>query len=233
VNETSIGKIGMLICGENTNPLARYTLMAQGEQVHVSSWPACWPTKDPKSGANYDLADAIRIRSAAHSFEAKCFNIVCAAYLDDATLDALTRECGAEARRILEDSPKAVSMVINPAGKVIAERRDEGLLYAKIDLIECIEPKQFQDVVGYYQRYDVFQLHVNRTANRPIYFTHDQLMSRSDTGGSAAKAQTPALHPSASTQRTDGETDGYPQSKSTLSGRESSAQHENHASLIL
>src|SRR6516164_3921479 len=31
VVETSIGRIGMLICGENTNPLARYTLMAQGE----------------------------------------------------------------------------------------------------------------------------------------------------------------------------------------------------------
>ena len=45
VVETSIGRIGMLICGENTNPLARYTLMAQGEQIHISSYPPVWPTK--------------------------------------------------------------------------------------------------------------------------------------------------------------------------------------------
>jgi aliphatic nitrilase len=37
VCETEIGKLGMLICGENTNPLARYALIAQGEQIHVSS----------------------------------------------------------------------------------------------------------------------------------------------------------------------------------------------------
>jgi hypothetical protein len=36
VVETTVGRVGMLICGENTNPLARYALMAQGEQVHIS-----------------------------------------------------------------------------------------------------------------------------------------------------------------------------------------------------
>ena len=39
VNDTPIGRIGMLICGENTNPLARYSLIAQGEQIHISSYP--------------------------------------------------------------------------------------------------------------------------------------------------------------------------------------------------
>src|SRR5436190_20483541 len=38
VHDTEIGKLGMLICGENTNPLARYALIAQGEQIHVSSY---------------------------------------------------------------------------------------------------------------------------------------------------------------------------------------------------
>ena len=51
VVETSIGRIGMLICGENTNPLARFTLMAQGEQLHIASYPPVWPTRDPKDGA--------------------------------------------------------------------------------------------------------------------------------------------------------------------------------------
>ena len=33
VSKTEIGNVGMLICGENTNPLARFTLMAQGRTV--------------------------------------------------------------------------------------------------------------------------------------------------------------------------------------------------------
>ena len=36
---TDIGRIGMLICGENTNPLSRFALMAEGEQVHISTYP--------------------------------------------------------------------------------------------------------------------------------------------------------------------------------------------------
>jgi len=39
---------------------------------------------------------------------------------------------------------------------------DEGIAYAEIDLSRCIEPKQFHDVVGYYNRFDVFDLTVNR-----------------------------------------------------------------------
>ena len=39
VVETPLGRIGMLICGENGNPLARYTLMAQGEQLHIANYP--------------------------------------------------------------------------------------------------------------------------------------------------------------------------------------------------
>ena len=50
VSLTPFGKIGTLICGENTNPLARYSLMAQGEQIHISSWPPVWPTRH--SGSN-------------------------------------------------------------------------------------------------------------------------------------------------------------------------------------
>ena len=171
VCETRLGRIGMLICGENTNPLARYTLMAQGEQVHISTYPPVWPTKDPKGGGNYNLANAIRIRAGAHSFEAKAFNIVVSAFMDAAMHDALA-DGEPEVARILEASPRGVSMVIGPTGEVIGDvlSDSEGILYANIDLNECVEPKQFHDVVGYYNRFDIFKLTVNRAANRPIAF---------------------------------------------------------------
>src|SRR5690349_24070468 len=89
VTDTPIGKIGMLICGENTNPLARYTLIAQGEQLHVSSYPPVWPTRPPNEAGRYDLAAATRIRAGAHAFEGKVFNVVVSACLDQTMMDQL------------------------------------------------------------------------------------------------------------------------------------------------
>ena len=89
VIDTRCGKIGQLICGENTNPLARYALMAQGEQFHISSWPPVWPTRRPADGVNYHIAAATRIRASAHCFEAKVFGLVTAGVLDKAARDLL------------------------------------------------------------------------------------------------------------------------------------------------
>ena len=170
VCETAIGKLGMLICGENTNPLARYALIAQGEQVHVSSYPPVWPTRPLNQPGRYDLARAIRIRAGAHSFEGKVFNIVASAFLDTATL----KRCGGiepEARETLEQSPQAVSMVHRAVGRGHqrdAVRRRGLALPGRSISLHCVEPKQFHDVVGYYNRFDVFDLEVNRKRLTPI-----------------------------------------------------------------
>jgi nitrilase len=156
---------------ENTNPLARYSLMAQGEQVHVSTYPPVWPTRDPRGGGNYDLAGAIRIRAGAHSFEAKAFNIVASGFMDAAMREELST-LGTDAVRVLDESPRAVSVVIGPAGEPVSEilSDHEGLLYANIDTGACVEPKQFHDVVGYYNRFNVFHLTVDRARQRPVSF---------------------------------------------------------------
>jgi aliphatic nitrilase len=62
------GRVGALICGENTNPLARFSLMAQQEEIHVACFPPAWPTKR-KGGYKNRTANAVR--GAAHSFEVK------------------------------------------------------------------------------------------------------------------------------------------------------------------
>ncbi len=141
VSDTEIGKVGMLICGENTNPLARYSLIAQGEQIHISSYPPVWPTRPSNQPGRYDLASAIRIRAGAHSFEGKVFNVVSSAFLDKASLDALN--LSRDARDTLEQSPQAVSMFIGPSGEVISDTlcESEGLLYQDIDISQCVEPK--------------------------------------------------------------------------------------------
>ena len=179
VVETPLGRIGMLIWGENTNPLARFTLMAQGEQVHVSTYPPVWPTRDPKAGGNYDLAGAIRIRAGAHAFEAKCFNVVASGFMDKPMRDALAG-LDADAGRILDGSPRGVSMIIGPDAEPVCQVlcEEEGILYADIDLDACVEPKQFHDVVGSYNRFDIFHLTVDRSPNRPVTFLAEDVTGK-------------------------------------------------------
>ena len=168
---TPFGRVGSLICGENTNPLARYALMAQGEQIHTSSYPPIWPTHVPSAADRYDLAAAIRIRAGAHCFEAKVFNVVAAARIDH-TVDDTLQQLGAEAMDIVSATPRGVSMILGPDGGVIMQTStdEDQLLIAKIDLADCVVPKQYHDVVGYYNRFDVFGLTVDRRAQAPATF---------------------------------------------------------------
>lgn len=178
VVETAIGRLGALICGENTNPLARYSLIAQGEQVHVASYSPRWPTHPAEDAGGYDLEAAIRIRSGAHAFEGKLFNVVSSGVLSDAAADLVCRGEPA-ARALVDASPRSVSMIIGPTGGVISDtlRDQEGIAYAEIDLNACTVPKQFHDVVGYYNRFDIFELSVNRRRHTPATF-----LDRADPG---------------------------------------------------
>lgn len=170
---TDLGRVGMLICGENTNPLARYALMAQGEQVHISTYPPIWPTRTPGSAAAYDLSRAIEIRAGAHAFEAKVFNIVCASVLDEVSKD-LVAGGNTGIRDILDKTPVGVSMVLDPTGNhVVGSHSHSGgetIIFADINTEASVEPKQFHDVVGDYNRFDIFELKVNRTAREAAYF---------------------------------------------------------------
>lgn len=47
-------------------------------------------------------------------------------------------------------------------------RGEEGIAYGDLDLNACVEPKQIHDVVGSYQRFDVFDFKVNRRRLGPI-----------------------------------------------------------------
>lgn len=196
VSETEYGKIGNLICGENTNPLARYALMAQGEQIHISTWPSVWPTRslDPNviatKGKNYDNVAANRTRAAAHCFEAKCFGIINAAFLDDAAIEVVAKGARDEVgvRQTLQLSQRAATMFLDPTGMLksgftvdasgkqteteyLQDRED--ILYTDMDVEECIEGKQYHDIVGGYQRLDIFDLKIDRTRREPARFVED------------------------------------------------------------
>ncbi|MBC7113410.1 MAG: carbon-nitrogen hydrolase family protein [Candidatus Methanomethyliales bacterium] len=171
VASTEIGRIGALICGENTNPLARFTLLAQGEQIHIATYPPIWPFKRQGYTGGYKLADAIRIRAVAHSFEGKVFTIVSSCFLDEYTIEEVSKG-NPEIRNLLENSSRPITMICGPTGDVIAEQPidKEGILIADIDLSSIIEQKEIHDIIGYYNRFDIFHLEVDFTPNVPLWY---------------------------------------------------------------
>ena len=163
-------RIGNLICGENTNPLARFAMMAQQEHLHIASFPPAWPRKRAKGGG-YQIRTANALRGAAHSFEAKCFTVVCSAFLDDDAKE-LTSAGSGEVKELLQDITQATTQFFGPDGIQMGDELTEweGIAYATIDLNKCVEEKQIHDVVGGYNRFDIFDLKVTRRRDEPVHW---------------------------------------------------------------
>lgn len=172
--DTPLGRIGVLICGENTNTLARFALLAQGEQVHIATYPPAWPFRRPESGENYDLTRAIELRSAAHSFEGKVYSIVASAVLTDDVIDRVAA-VDERARKVLEAAPPAVSLIVHPTGRLCGDALvgQEGILTAEIDLADSISQKEIHDITGAYQRFDLFRFEVDQRPQGPSLLRDD------------------------------------------------------------
>tara|TARA_R110002003_G_scaffold878_5_gene21718 strand:+ start:7382 stop:8521 length:1140 start_codon:yes stop_codon:yes gene_type:complete len=142
VANTRFGRIGGLICGENTNPLARYALMAQAEQVHISTWPAIWPTRTPQrptqgndttstaKPANYDNLAANRTRAAAHCFEAKCFGVACSGHLGEDAIETIIK--GASQPETVAETSRAMSRAATFSWTQLAPRSQALLLHPAV-----------------------------------------------------------------------------------------------------
>ena len=176
VYNTEIGQIGTLACGENTNTLARFTLLAQGELIHIANYISL-----PVAPPDYDMAEAIKIRAAAHSFEGKLFTVVSCSTISQEIKDALRNDVP-NVDEILTRKNSAFSGIIGPNGAVIGIPLidEEGIVYADIDLEKCIQPKQMHDILGHYNRFDIFDLRVNIAPTRKITFidNHEEFNKR-------------------------------------------------------
>lgn len=157
VYPTELGSLGVLACGENTNTLARFALLAQGEQVHVASYISL-----PVAPPDYNMAEAIELRAAAHSFEGKVYTVVSCSTISEEIIEAMTAS-RADARALLSRKSSAFSGVIGPDGRVVGTPLidEEGIVYAEIDLARCIQPRQMHNITGHYNRFDIFELRVN------------------------------------------------------------------------
>jgi len=186
VLDTPIGKLGTLICGENANPLARFALIAQGEEIHVSNYPSM-PGADY---GGYSIGTDIQLRGAAHAFEGKVFHVVVSSVIDSTVVAKLADT--EEKRRILTSPQSSFTGIFAPGGKLmsnpVSPDREE-IVYAVCDIEAIIGPKLRHDVAGQYNRFDVLSLNLNRTPCRPIIETGHVSASEADAPDSEEESR--------------------------------------------
>lgn len=136
-------------------PLARFAMHGRGEQIHVAVWP--------------EMPEIHQLAARTYAFEGRCFVVCAGMYLPEAAIPVDFE--APDAVRALADTYSAEpgvllpggSGVIGPDGNWVAgpAGNEETIVYGDIDL-EAI-PSAFQalDVVGHYNRPDVFQLTVD------------------------------------------------------------------------
>jgi aliphatic nitrilase len=165
--QSEFGPVSGLICGENSNPLAVFALVAEGTRIHVMSWPNHFPTSgDP-------LRNRVAIDSQAFAQMSKAFVISACGTVDDHMVEML--KAGPEAEKFLRD-PNCCggSLIVDPMSHIIAGPMgaEEGILYADCNLDLSIQMKLRHDFAGHYNRPDIFQVHINRAAPQ-LYRVHN------------------------------------------------------------
>lgn len=187
VYETDVGPLGTLACGENTNTLARFALLSQGEMVHVANYISL-----PVAPENYNMAEAIKIRAAAHSFEGKLFTAVACSTISEKMIEMMSAG-NPDAEKLLRRQNSAFSGIIGPDGNTIGEPLvdEEGIVYADIDLSDCIEPKQMHDITGSYNRFDIFKLTVDQSPQPSAWLQENEpSQEQSPVAGTAPEQDT-------------------------------------------
>lgn len=145
VFDTSLGKLGGLICFEHANCLFKYALQGENETIHVAVWPGGLSSISPKIDA------AIR----SYAFEASCFVLNATSILTQEVQDAIGSD---EVKKL--GLGGGYSAIVSPKGEYLAgpETEEETILYAELDYDLITNANMIVDTAGHYARPDAVQL---------------------------------------------------------------------------
>jgi aliphatic nitrilase len=156
---TSIGRIGALACWEHYNPLARYALMAQHEEIHCSQFPG--------SMVGPIFADQIDVTIRHHALESGCFVVNATGWLTDEQIVSITPDAGLQ-KALRGGSHTAI---VSPEGVHLAPplREGEGMVVADLDFALITKRKRMMDAVGHYARPELLSLRIDGRAAAPMF----------------------------------------------------------------
>lgn len=157
VVDTPVGRVGALNCWEHLQPLTKYALFAQQEQLHIASWPSF----SIFEGAVNALGPEVNVgASRQYAVEGQNFVLAPCAIVGEAG-QALFADT--ELKKQFLKVGGGYARIFGPDGRSLAEPLDpteEGIIYADIDYAGILAAKNAADPVGHYSRPDVFALHL-------------------------------------------------------------------------
>jgi len=155
VLELPFGRTGALICFEHANPLFRYALIAQGEEIHIATWPGM-----------EGISSVVDAAARHHAFESQAFVINVTSVLTSEILTAL-----GDGGSLAKLKPGGgYTAILSPRGDFLAGpvRAGETILYADLDPALIDKAKSIIDTAGHYARPDVVALHLSRTPQKTL-----------------------------------------------------------------
>ncbi|MGI9075850.1 MAG: carbon-nitrogen hydrolase family protein [Gemmatimonadaceae bacterium] len=154
--DTSMARVGGLICWEHWMPLARQALHDSGEDVHIAAWPT--------------VHDMHQLASRHYAFEGRCFVLAAGSLM---RAGALPPELEPHSERVRDPQQwllRGGSAVIAPDGTYLVEPVFDApcVLYADLDLTTVRREQMTLDVSGHYSRPDCFEFRPIRGRNPPV-----------------------------------------------------------------
>ncbi|MFJ5484293.1 carbon-nitrogen hydrolase family protein [Pectobacterium actinidiae] len=163
--ETPLGNIGALCCWEHLQPLSRYAMYSQHEEIHIAAWPSFSLYTSATAALGPEVNTAA---SRLYAAEGQCFVIAPCAVVSAEMVAFL---CPDEERKALLSAGGGHARIYGPDGRDLVAplgEDEEGLLIAELDPAAITFAKLAADPVGHYSRPDVTRLLFNPSANTPV-----------------------------------------------------------------
>jgi aliphatic nitrilase len=155
---TAAGRVGALACWEHYNPLARYALMAQHEEIHVAQFPG--------SLVGPIFAEQMEVTIRHHALESGCFVVNATGWLTDEQKARISPD--EKMRGALTGG--CMTAIISPEGRHLAPplTSGEGILIADLDMALITKRKRMMDSVGHYARPELLSLVLDNRPTAPM-----------------------------------------------------------------